>query len=404
MGLVTQFALLWLLWQDPQADGLKALDERRYEAAIAAFEKAAAANPRDYFAKFNLALALSLAGRSKDAIAGYRQVLEQKPGLYEAELNLGIVLFEDKKFNDALPLLESSVQTKPTEFRPRYFLGQTYFELNRIADAEAALAEAVKADPKSGQAALLLARVLVRQDKIALAADQYRRAAEVEPELKNAPLELADVYEATKQKDKAIAIYEKFTDRPNVQERLGLLYVETGRPAEAIPLLEKAVAASPTAANRLALGQAYQKTKQLDKAAKEVAAAADSEPRNAELRLLAGRLLRDQRNFPAAANQFFAAAQLQPDSVEAWSELAGALILTEDYARALSALDKVKILGAEKSAHHWFRAISLDKLQAAKPALESYRKFLETADGSSPNEEFKARQRIRILEKEVKRK
>jgi tetratricopeptide (TPR) repeat protein len=404
MVRVTYLALLWLFFQDPQAEGLKALDERRYEAAVAAFEKAAAANPRDFFAKFHLALALSLAGRNKDAILHYRQVLEQKPGLYEAELNLGIVLFEEKQFAAALPLLESAVATKPAEFRPRYFLGRTYYELNRVGDAETALAEAVKADPQSGQAALLLARVLVRQDKIAAAAEQYRRAAEVDPELQNAPLELADVYEATRQKDKAIAIYEKFTDRPNVQERLGLLYVETGRPAEAIPLLEKAVAASPTAANRLALGQAYQKTNQLDKAARQVAAAAEAEPRDAGLRLLAGRLLRDQRNFPAAANQFFAAAQLQPDSVEAWSELAGALILTEDYARAISALDKVRILGAEKSAHHWFRAISLDKLGAAKPALESYRKFLETADGSSPNEEFKARQRIRILEKEVKRR
>jgi cytochrome c-type biogenesis protein CcmH/NrfG len=38
-----------------------------------------------------------------------------------------------------------------------------------------------------------------------------------------------------------------------------------------------------------------------------------------------GRALRDQHQFIPAANQFAAAAKLQPDSKEAWNELAGVL-------------------------------------------------------------------------------
>ena len=75
---------------DWQAEGLKALDQKNYPAAIAALEKAVAANPKDVAAQFNLALAYSLAERDADAIRSYRGVLQLAPDLYEANLNLGI--------------------------------------------------------------------------------------------------------------------------------------------------------------------------------------------------------------------------------------------------------------------------------------------------------------------------
>jgi hypothetical protein len=47
------------------------------------------------------------------------------------------------------------------------------------------------------------------------------------------------------------------------------------------------------------------------------------------------------------------------------------------------------------------RAIMLDKIKQIKPALENYQKFLALSDGKHADEEFKARQRVRILEKEL---
>src|SRR5215470_3775126 len=74
------------------AEGLKALDARNYTAAAQAFEKAVAADPKDYSAHFNLALAYSFLNRDAAAAAEYRKTLDLRPGLYEAELNLGIIL------------------------------------------------------------------------------------------------------------------------------------------------------------------------------------------------------------------------------------------------------------------------------------------------------------------------
>ena len=45
---------------DDAAEGMKALEEQRYEAAIASFTKVAEADPKDYAAFFHIGLAQSL--------------------------------------------------------------------------------------------------------------------------------------------------------------------------------------------------------------------------------------------------------------------------------------------------------------------------------------------------------
>jgi Flp pilus assembly protein TadD len=61
---------------DYQAEGIKALDARQYEAAVELFTKAVAATPNDYVPHFHLALAFSLAGKDLEAIAEYKKTLE----------------------------------------------------------------------------------------------------------------------------------------------------------------------------------------------------------------------------------------------------------------------------------------------------------------------------------------
>ncbi len=65
---------------DDTAEGMKALEEQRYDEAIASFTKAAEADPKDYSAYFHIGLAQSLLDRDPEAISSYRKVLELKPG------------------------------------------------------------------------------------------------------------------------------------------------------------------------------------------------------------------------------------------------------------------------------------------------------------------------------------
>ena len=384
--------------------GLKALDEKRYQAAIENFTNAIAAEPKDFALHFNLALAYSLLGQDPEGIAEYQKALAIKPDLYQAELNLAILLMRNKRPAEAVPHLMAAASQKPKEFRPNYYLAEALLQTGQPDKAEPAYKAALEIDPKSAGAEAGLARALAKQNRLPDATAHFQKAAELDPTYRDALLELAALDEDAKQPDEAIAIYRQFPDNPGAQERLGALLLQTGKGAEAVSHLEDAVTKSPTPANRAALATAYLKNKQADKAFPLIAELLHAQPNDYELRMVYGRMLRDQRKFAEAAQEFFRAAQLKPDSAESWSELAGVLVMAENYPNAIGALDKLAALHAEKPGHVYLRAIVLDKTKQLKPALESYRRFLEMSQGLSPDEEFKARQRARILQRELSKR
>lgn len=397
-------AFLAMQAPDHAAEGMKALEARQYEAALGHFEKAIEADPKDYAAHFHYALAASMLERDAEAAAHYRKVLELKPGLYEAELNLGIVLVSQKQFAEAVTQLQAACEQKPKELRPAYYLAEALFGAGEFADAEQRYQAATAIDPKYAPAWVGLARAKARQGRLDEAAGDYRKASEADPEYREALLELADQYAAAREPKKAIEIYREFPNHVAARERMGELLAQEGELAAAIPPLEQAVAQSPTTANKVALAQAYLKTGEAAKGIKLLGEAVGAEPRDYDLRMLYGRSLRDQHAYPAAVREFVEATRLKPDAADAFSEVAVAAILMESYPLALQALDRVKALGAEKPGHIFFRAVVLDRTKQRKPALEAYQQFLSVSGGSSPNEEFKARQRVKVLQRELARR
>jgi tetratricopeptide (TPR) repeat protein len=395
-------ALVLLLFRpaaDYEADGLKALDAKQYEQAAQLFSQAIRTDPQDYTAHFHLALAYSLLGKDAEAIPEYQKTLDLKPGLYQAELNMGILLLRGQRVKEAMPYLAAAVEAKPKEFRAQYHLAEALFVSGDNAAAEAHYRAAADLDPKSAAAELGWGRAQAKQNRLPEAAEHLRKAAELDPKLNDAPLELAGIFEQNHQPEPAIALYRKFPDSLAVQQRLGELLIETKRYGEAIPYLEKAVGGSPTAANRLALATAYQMNQEPQKGFEQLAQAVAAEPASYDLHMRYGRDLRDARRFLPAAEQFAAAAKLKPASREAWNEMAAMLNSAEQYTQALGALDRVHELGQEIPGDYYLRAIILDRLKQYQPARDAYRKFLDTSGGKNPNEEFKARQRIRIIER-----
>ncbi|MGA3186461.1 MAG: tetratricopeptide repeat protein [Bryobacteraceae bacterium] len=386
---------------DYSAEGLKALDAQKYDAAVDLFTKAVAEDPKDYGARFNLALAYSFLGKDALAIPQYKAVLELKPGLYEAELNFGISLLRSKDAAGAVGPLKAAAEQKPTEFQPVYHLGDALEATGALAEAESAYTTAIGLKPDSAEAELGLAQVLMREKKLADTEAHFRKASALNPKYKSYLLELASLYEADHQNERAIAIYREFPDDAGAREHIGALLLSSGDTAGAIPTLEAAVAKSPTAANRVALAQAYMKTKQDDKALAITSQLVAAEPQAYDVRMFAGKLLLNLYKLGPAAAQFAAATKIQPDSIEAWKELSAVLVINQNYAEGIAALDRLRALGVETSGQFFFRAISYDHLHLLKEALAAYNMFLETSQGKSPDEEFKARQRVRIIQHEL---
>jgi tetratricopeptide (TPR) repeat protein len=397
--------LLWLAFQTNFSEqGLKALDEKRYPDAVSSLTQAIAADPKDYSLHFNLALANSLMGKNAEAIPEYKKTLELKPNLYQAELNLGISLLREKQPAEAITYLTTAAAQNAKEYRPNYYLATALLGAGDFAKAEQSYEVALAIDPKSADAELGLAHATAKQNRLEDAAAHFKKAAELNASYRDDLLELASLYESANQPEQAISIYQQFPENPGAQERLGEVLLKAGRPADAIPRFEAAVTKSPTEANRAALAEAFLKNKEPDKALPVVEQILAGNPNNFDIRMLQGRIIRDQRKFPEAAEEFARAAKLKPDAPEAWSELAGVLVMAENYPSALAALDRVAALQAEKPGHVFLRAIVLDKTRDLKPALESYQRFLQMSQGENPNQEFQARQRVKTLEREINKK
>jgi Tfp pilus assembly protein PilF len=397
-------ALLFFQSAGFETDGMKALEEGRYEAAAQAFTKAIAGDPADYTAHFNLALAYSFLNRDQEGIAEYKKTLELKPGLYQAQLNAGILLLRQKEPADALALLEAAAGQKPSEFRPRFYLAEAQLETGDAARAEQSYRAALEVDGKSAGAHLGLGRALAAEGKLADAAPQFRQAAEIDPEYRDSLLELASLFEKEKQYAEAIALYRQFPGNAAAQEHLGTLLIESKQYSEAVPRLEQAYAQSPTQANRAALAAAYVFNNQGAKAVPLLDQAVSGEPGNYDLRLMYARALRDQKQYSAAAKQFTEAAKLKADAGPVWDELGGVLYLAGDFPAALSALERARQLGENGAGNVFFRALALDRLHQTKPALEAYQQFLSLSQGKNPDQEFQARQRAKLLQKELEKR
>ncbi len=395
-----------LIWQavDPAAEGQKALNEGRYDEAVTAFSKAVAADPKDFFSHFNLALAYGYLRRDAEGVAEYRKTLDLKPGLYEAELNASILLMRDHAPAEALPLLLSSVAQKASEFQPRFLLAEAQLQTGAVDDSVASFTAALAIDPRSADAHLGLAHALARREDLAEAAPHFRQAAALGAQYRPALLELAGLYEKADLLTEAVAIYKEFPENAAAQRRMSELLLETNSSAEAAARLERVYAAEPSPANRALLAQAYVASRRLDKAIPLLADAVAADAANFELRMSYGRALRDSRRFAEAAVQFQEAARLKPGEAAAWTESGAALSLADQPEAALAAFERAYDLGQDTPGNWFSRAIILDKLRKLKPALDAYQRFLALSHGGLPDQEFQARQRSRIIQRELDRR
>jgi tetratricopeptide (TPR) repeat protein len=402
--LLAAFAFLLLSAVDPavlQDKGTQALDRGDYQQAEQIFSQLVEADPKDYFACFNLALAEAALKKDDKAIASFKQTLALKPGLYQAQVNLGMIYLRDNQPDQAIPLLEAAATAKPGDMKVHQYLGDAYTASGKWPQAQAQFEEILKLDAKNAHALLGVGQALLHQQKIDEARPYYEQAIQLDGSLKPYLLEYAIALADAGRKEQAIALLSQFPNDAGACAKLGQLYLSSGQPDKAAVSFESALRLNPKSANRLALATAYLRSNREEKAAPLLKEALAASPNDWELQITVGRIYRDQKNYGEAATYFLNAAKLEPAKPDAWSELAGVLTLAQQYPQALAALDKLHQLNAEKPGHLYLRAIILDKLHQLKPALASYQQFLSASNGQNPDQEFQARGRIKALQHEV---
>jgi tetratricopeptide (TPR) repeat protein len=297
--------------------GLAAFNAQRYAEAAPLFEEAEKEAPGATDALLYEGKSLANLKRYKDAETALREYDGRHPQAADGLYMLGFVLNREGKpaeslrtyteaarlstpksddlkvvatdyvllndYPDAIKWMRQAIDFDPKNEAAWYGLGRCYYSQSSFGEAEQAFRYALKLDPTDLRAQVNLALALEMLNEPAEADAEYRRSialANSDPHTDQWPyldygsflLEQARGAEAIPLLEKAIAIAPQCAD---CHGKLGRALVATGKDEAAVAELEKAVALDPGNAQlHYALGHAYQAASMTDKAKKELAIAA----------------------------------------------------------------------------------------------------------------------------------
>lgn len=151
------------------------------------------------------------------------------------------------------------------------------------------------------------------------------------------PLDAAIAHHRAGRLAQAEALYLKQPGKPDALHLLGLLYQQTGRPAQALEAIGNAIAKAPAnAAYYLSLDQVFRSLGQLPQLQDSYRRLLERDPGNVDARLRLAHALRDDGQLPAALATYLDVLGTQPNHAEAYSNLGDTLKLMGQYAEAES--------------------------------------------------------------------
>lgn len=208
-------------------------------------------------------------------------------------------------------------------------LAEVYAETQRTAEAIRLANSVLQQDPDDLDCHRLLARIYIHQladnsdsntqkETVAAAAEQLQAVQRLDPSDVESQLWLARLFgfqnQPQREEDELRGILNHSPDNEGALEQLSQLYLEQGRPQDAIGLLRDAAASSDSAALYDLLGSAYAKTNDNTKAQAAYARAVALDPNEPSHRHGLAQALLANNDYQAALEQFQRLTQMEPDN------------------------------------------------------------------------------------------
>ena len=244
--------------------GTLALAEGDQGVALAAFEQAAAADPRtprirrrlaslyvqngmlmqalkhceaavrstpgDLESRLLLADVLATLGRDEEAISHYERVLMLNPGHPKTRLLLGILYAKHEEFDKAIATLHPLTERESSAFLGHYYLGRIYTAANNSEGAEASYRSALRLTPRSAPVLGELALLYERQQRVDEAVKLYEQILQVNPERPMIRRRLAELYAGQDASDDGpdLPVEQVAADPIDTRTKIGLLLYDRG--------------------------------------------------------------------------------------------------------------------------------------------------------------------------------
>jgi len=157
------------------------LDQSQPDKARMVFEKAAALNPPDLSACYNLGRLRQMKGDDKGAISIYRAVVKQQPGFGLAWNNMGVAYREIGEPEEAISCFRRAVAFSPDMAEAWNNLGVAQDEFHMIENASRSYRKAIEIQPDYASAHFNLGVSLQKLGRFKAAEGHYNKVLEIKP-------------------------------------------------------------------------------------------------------------------------------------------------------------------------------------------------------------------------------
>jgi tetratricopeptide (TPR) repeat protein len=171
--------------------GVKLYQEQKFDEALAAFERAQAANPKDTTAYQNAAIIAEQGERWAKAKENYRKLIamgHNKPAVYNRLVYISKEI--EKNDAEALKVIEEGLAANPNNKDLMLTELDMYIKAGKGTEAIGKLEKAIAADPNNVNLYVVLGQVYDQTKKPDLAQANYEKALKIDPANANANFNL----------------------------------------------------------------------------------------------------------------------------------------------------------------------------------------------------------------------
>ncbi len=319
---------------------------KRFEEALASYDRALTVRPDFAEALYNRGNALHELKRFEEALASYDRALTVRPDYAEALFNRGLTLQELKRFEEALASYDRALKVRPDYAEALSNRGNTLHELQRFEEALASYDRALTVRPDYAEALFNRGITLHELQRFEEALASYDRALKVRPDYAEALSNRGNTLHELKRFEEALASYDRaLTVRPDYAEALsnrGNILHELKRFEEALASYDRALALRPDYAEALSnRGITLNELKRFEEALASYDRALALRPDFAESLYNRGNTLHDLQRFDEALASYDRALAMKPDHAHAFNEIADCVNKLCNWHRRTDVADKV---------------------------------------------------------------
>lgn len=395
------------------ADAEASVASSDWKTAATKLDAYLASHPTDARALFDAGYVADHQDHLDDAAGFYRRAIAANSNSFEAHLALGLLLARQGKRDEAHTELLAATTLDPGEAGPA-LKARAWRALARLDSpspdgegnptvASSELLEALKITPETASDTLLAADLAEASGQHDAAEAAYRRVLAADPKSVPANSGLAHVLIESQHYPEAEKLIrtalEQTPDDPALNAQLATV-LAAQNDADALPLLQKLHTAHPQnpAITRM-LADVLAQAGQFEPSNKLYLALLAKSPNDVQLLDAHGQNLIRQQHFAEALASFDKASKLDAHDADAWSGIAFAASKLHQPSLAVHALTMRSRFLPDGPATYFLWATSYDSLNDRNAATTYYHHFLDSSGGKFPDQEWQARQRLRVLER-----